>query len=135
MPICAASVPPYEGCQGRYAGQSYDGARWSHNALEAHPGQPGRRCHEHQQEGKRGNEKESPDRKAWGGSVAGARQAGVPPSSANGMGVGISFPVRQRGAPSCGRATTRSRSGVTAEVWAAWLSRTKRRCPDGAASA
>ena len=44
-----ARVPSYEGCQGGYAGQRDDSARWSHNALEAHPGQPGRRCHERQE--------------------------------------------------------------------------------------
>ena len=37
---------------------------------------PGRRRHERQQEGKCGNEKESPDREAWGGKrgVAGAER-------------------------------------------------------------
>ena len=54
---------------------------WSHNALEAHPAQAGSRRHEHQQEGKCGDEKELPDREAW----RGGRGAGVPSSSANGM--------------------------------------------------
>ena len=58
---------------------------WSHNALEAHPAQAGRRCHEHQQEGKCGDEKELPDREAWAGSGAWRAGAGVPSSSANGM--------------------------------------------------
>ena len=45
-----ARVPSYEGYQSRDAGQRDDSARWSHDALKAHPGQPGRRCHERQQE-------------------------------------------------------------------------------------
>ena len=43
-----------------------------------------------------------------------AGQAGVPPSSSNGMGVAMCCPVRERWAPPCGGETTRSRSGVTA---------------------
>jgi hypothetical protein len=44
-----------------------------------------------------------------------ARQAGVPPSSANGMGVGISLSCAPAMAPPCGRETTRSRFGVTSD--------------------
>jgi hypothetical protein len=60
-----------------------------------------------------------------GGGAWRPRQARVSPSSANGMGVAYRCPGRQQGAPSCGRETTRLRFGVTAEVWAAWLSQTK----------
>jgi hypothetical protein len=44
-----------------------------------------------------------------------ARQAGVPPSSANGMGVGISLSCAPAMALPCGRETTRSRFGVTSD--------------------
>ena len=56
---------------------------WSHNALEAHPAQAGRRRHEHQQEGKCGDEK-AQIAKRGREAGRGGRGAGVP-SSANGM--------------------------------------------------
>jgi hypothetical protein len=66
-------------------------------------------------------------KRSAGGGVWRARQAGVPPSSANGMGVGISLSCAPARAPPSGRETTRSLLAVTAEVWAAWLSQTKSR--------
>ena len=60
-----------------------------HNALEAHPGQPGCRCHERQQRRQHeGSEQEQPDsREAWWGAVCHvprfARYA------ANGVGTGM----------------------------------------------
>ena len=50
-------------------------ARRSHNTLEAHPGQPGRRCQERQQGRQCGNgEQEAPDREAWCGTGAPSRR-------------------------------------------------------------
>jgi hypothetical protein len=56
-----------------------------------------------------------------------ARQAGVPPSSANGMGVGISLSCAPAMALPCGRETTRSRFGVTSDFDALLPAREKHR--------
>ena len=82
-------MPSYNGCQSRDGGQRDDSARWSHNALEAHPAQAGRRCHERQQEGKRGDEQERQIAKRGREAGRGGRGAGVPSSSANGMDLGV----------------------------------------------
>ena len=83
--------------------------------LEAHPGKPGRHCHEHEQGRQRGRgEQEPPDGKAWGGGgvtgAPGGSAAVVSKRDGRRQIVGLCASE----APPCGRETTRSRFGVTA---------------------